>query len=275
MILYVNCDNNPVTWNKKQYLLNAARKTKYDVQEFQSNSHGEIEYILNIEPCTFYKGSKWSGMWEIDLLCDRPQAGADWRYADTVFLAGSAIPERLEPLRHKTEVMFQACEPTIHRRYEEVPAQYDFIHCGTTGLGWYSERERCISMLRDLEYTFFDYGKDKNIHDYSQTLSNAKIQFVRSMKTKVADGEIAQRFFECLAIGPVVTNYVPDLELLGLIEGEDYYSYKNDEEMVTKFDRLVRNPDHAKDMAQKGREKALEHHTYQNRLDQIYGHFIS
>jgi spore maturation protein CgeB len=78
-----------------------------------------------------------------------------------------------------------------------------------------------------------------------------------------------KRFFECLAIGPVLTNYVPDLESTGLIEGEDYLAYRTDAELLSKMKQLVTNPEFAQKIAINGRKKALELHTYEQRLETI------
>ena len=82
-------------------------------------------------------------------------------------------------------------------------------------------------------------------------------------------GEIAQRFFECLAIGPVLTNYVDDLKYTGLVEGEDYLSYKDDAEMISKMEYLVNNPVESDKIAKSGRLKSILFHSYENRLVSI------
>ena len=68
MNLFINCDDNPITLNKKNYLLAAAKRLGIDaVRDLKSRtSDEENKFCLNVEPCTFYAGTRWSGMWEIE-----------------------------------------------------------------------------------------------------------------------------------------------------------------------------------------------------------------
>ena len=263
MILYLNCDDNLTTFNKKNYLLKAAKRLGITFVKDLKDREGDNDYCLNIEPCSFKTGNRWTGVWEIDLLCDRPNTGEGWDSCNQIFLAGSYFPSRLKKHIDKTTLLFQACDSYLHKRTTE--AKYDFVHCGTSGGGVYEERSRLVELLRK-KYTFCDFGKDKTPEQYVNIISTARIQFIRSMKSVIAEGEVAQRFFECLAIGPVITNYVSDLELLGLTEGRDYFSYKTDGELLEKFDHLIKYPEFATTMAKKGRKKALMCHTYEHRL---------
>lgn len=265
MILYLNCQDNPITLNKKNYLLRAAERLCIGfVQNLPNNV--SPEYVLNIEPYNFRKGSKWTGVWEIDLLCDRADAGPMWSECDVVYLAGKAIPERLP--RENTRLLFQACDTQFHKRNMNIKQEYDVVFCGQMSYPWYKERDRLLSLIKD-RYTYYQFANNVGIEQYVNHQSTAKVQFIRSMGTTIADGELAQRFFECLAIGPVLTNYVPDLEYLGLVEGIDYLSYKNDEEMFQKLDYLLRDEGIRLRIAENGQKKALQFHTYEHRLIQI------
>lgn len=268
MKLFLNCLDNEVTLNKKQYLLNSANRLGItNVVDIKARQGDEpTDYILNIEPFGFLKGNKWTGVWEIDLLCDRIETSpSHWAVSDVVFLAGMSYSDRLKGFEDKIVYLFQACDPTFKRIGEP---EYDFIQCGSMDSPLHDERSRLVSLLRE-KYTFAEFGKNHKPETYIQNLSKARVQFIRSMKSGVADGEIAQRFFECLAIGPVLTNYVEDLEHLGLVEGTDYYSYRNDKELLLKFKYLINNPSFADTMAKNGREKALMMHTYEHRLVSI------
>ncbi len=187
--------------------------------------------VLNIEPYKFKKGEKWTGIWEIDLLLDREEMSEEnWNCADTIFTAISAVPPRLQ--KFKTQLLFQASDPELHQRKPD--PQYDVIFSGSSEHPCYRERERLYSLIKQ-KFSYKDYGKGHSIEGYVTACNTARVQFIRSMKTQIADGELAQRFFEGLAIGPVLTNYVPDLELTGLKEGMDYLSYRNDKEMLEKL----------------------------------------
>lgn len=263
--IYLNCDDRENSWNKKKYLL-AADDRLGDERHFRDikESPEQPDYVLNIEPCSFKTGKVWTGIWEIDLIFDRAQTSeSDWVVADDVLLAVSTIPERLERFRNKTTLLFQACDPTFNRRYPNIKPEYDFVICGSGG-DFYKERERCYDILKE-KFTYKGYDKGRTPQDYSRCLNTARVQFIRSANTVIADGEIAQRFFECLAIGPVLTNWCDDLENTGLVAGRDYLAYHDDEEMVKGMKKLL-DPEFGKWVANNGRKKALLFHTYEHRI---------
>ena len=268
MKLYLNCQTNEgPAYTKKDYLLHAAVKLGIkDVVNYVDEK--DPEYVLNIEPySTFVKGSKWTGIWEIDLLMDRVEMKEEnWEQADVIFTAISTIPERMEKFRDKTHLLFQACEPDFHKYDSTIDRKYDFVLAGTQTLFIYKEREKAIQTLIKAGFSFADLGKNHAPKEYGKLLNKARVQFIRSMKTNIADGEIAQRFFECLAIGPVLTNWVPDLDKTGLINGVDYRAYHSEEEMVQGMKYLLTSGER---IARSGRKKVLTMHTYENRLQEI------
>lgn len=270
MKLFLNCTNNLITLNKKDYLLRAAKRLGFDwVIDYEKRlPDDKIEYVLNIEPyIPFIKGERWTGIWEIDLIFNRDQLSmTDWNMANTVFIANEVFPQKTLPNRHLTQVLFQACDPVLHRPIE-CEKEFDFIFSGSAGEN-YSERERTIGLLKKY-FTFWDYGKNRSPEEYVRILNLARVQFIRTCNTPTDDGHLAQRFFECLAIGPVLTNYHEDLALTGLVEGKDYLCYRNDKEMLAKMDMLIKHSDLAKEIATNGRRKALLYHTYDNRLISI------
>jgi hypothetical protein len=270
MKLYLNAVNNDgPTWNKKHYLLAAAKRMGWNwVEELPKDV--EPEYVLNIEPYTnFTTGTKWTGLWEIDMVLDRPELNkSDWVAADDVFVANTAIPMHMNGHLHKTRLLFQAADPEIHRKIPDIEQEFDFVFAGTNGMAIYSQRQRLMAMLR-ASYSFCDGGKGHSPQDYIKHLNRARVQFIRSGNTQVAESWTAQRFFECLAIGPVLVDWTPDLAKTGLIEGVDYFSYKTDIEMMAKFEKLITDRDFAEKMAASGRQKSLLYHTYDHRLISI------
>lgn len=272
MKLYINCLDNDTTYNKKNYLLLAAKRLGIDyVVDY--NGGENLEYVLNIEPYeTFVTGSKWTGIWAIDALLNQDKLHNDWIYATDVFIA---ITTKRYPIEGNRHLLFQACDPELHKRFydpklskSENEPKYDFILCGTTGLNIYEERERCIAVLKAAGFTYMDFGKNHKQEEYVKHISKARVQFIRSMQVG-EEGEIAQRFFECLAIGPVLTNYVEDLDRTGLKEGRDYLAYRSTPEMIEKMHYLIDNPEKAEEIARNGREQALLNHSYEHRLVSI------
>lgn len=272
MKLYLNSikHDSQLTWNKTDYLLAAAKRLGFDWVLPYANQD-DAEYVLNIEPFqNFVSGSEWTGIWEIDVLCDRREMTAsNWTYADDVFVAVGTVPNRLLEFKDKVTLLLQACDADLHKRISTVEQQFDFVFSGTIGLQIYEERERVMEVLRKSGFTFHDFPKERPPHEYVQNINTAKVQFIRSMKTPVGDGELAQRFFECLAIGPVLTNWSPDLRHTGLIDGADFLSYQNDSDMIKKMRQLVFDDSFRTLIAENGRKKALLYHTYEHRLISI------
>lgn len=264
MTLYLNCNDNDFSFNKKQYLLRAAKRLGIDfVKDIVQVGDEPKDYVLNIEPYDFVKGNKWTGIWEIDLLLDRKQLSEkEWESADTVFTAISTVPPRFKKFR--TVLLPQAVDSEIHRFFPDITKTSDVCFMGSMHDPTYRKRIEAYELLKKhFNCQFYDKTK---IEDYMSKANGARVQFIRSMATDIADGELAQRFFECLAVGPVLTNYVKDLEHTGLVEGEDYLSYRDDFEMLTKLRYLLDNPEYANKVAINGRRKAGLYHLYEHRL---------
>lgn len=269
-VLYLNAVNNPgLTWNKKNYLLAAAKRLGFEFVRDLPNDLNP-DFVLNIEPYAgFVKGKVWTGIWEIDMVLDRPELSkSDWVASDDVFVANTAIPNHMDPFLHKTRLLFQASDPEIHRRIPEIEQVHDFVFCGSNGSGIYEERARLLLFLRKY-FSFGEFENGQAPQDYIKSLNTARVQFIRSGKTPVANSWTAQRFFECLPIGPVLTDWTPDLAKTGLVEGEDYLSYKNDYELLDKMHRLIDDKSYANQIAENGRRKSLLYHTYDHRLISI------
>ena len=271
MIIYLNCykPDSQKTWTKADYLISAANSLGISHQIKLYQGEPNPEYIINIEPFNrFIKGSKWTGIWEIDMTFDRQEMNlSNWIASDMVFVANSNLPSRMETYQGPKTLLFQACDPLIHRRITSIKPQYDFVFSGSNSLEIYKERGRIIKVLRDNGFSFHDFGKEHPLKEYVEYLNYGRVQWIRSAnKKEVAMSQVEQRFFECLAIGPVLKDYHPDLERLNLVEGEDFFWYKNDVEMLGKMRYLLDNPKFASTMAKKGREKSLQYHSYAHRL---------
>jgi len=229
---------------------------------FQWTPPCEAEFVLNIEPySTLRTGTKWTGAWWIDTLLDNVRFNTEFSYIDTIFLAGNS--HRIEP-RDNHRLLFQAADSEIHRPVA-VEKDCDFILAGSMGLDIYREREAAIKALRSEGFVFVGAGKDFAPNEYVKQLNRAKVQFIRSMDVD-GHGEVAQRFFECLAIGPVLTNWTDDLVHTGLVEGVDYLAYRTIDELVQKMHMLVDDHSYAQKIAENGRYKSRLYHTYQHRV---------
>ena len=262
--LHINCEKQQgqKSWVKKEYLLEAAKRLGFDFVKDSKVDGDPKDYVLNVQPCEVSIGGEWTGLWHIDVSLSSPLINF-YNEVDTLFVASSVgiLPHP------KQTVLFQACDPTFYDPL--IPKQHDFVFCGSRGpIDIYYERDRIYSLL-EKKYDCITIEKGKEPKLYTDIISQARIQIVQPCMDKAKWGMCAQRFFECLAIGPVLCDYTPDLELLGLVEGRDYMSYKNDRELIHKTNLLLSDEPLRMRIAKSGRTQALMQHTYDHRLVSI------
>jgi len=256
-MLYLNADDNPVTLNKKNYLMRAAKRLGIDVRDAKNVSNPEC--VLNIQPFSLLTGTHWTGLWHIDVCLNSDIPSVYYYLCNDVFVASDQMRTKYD----KANVLFQACDPVLHKRVGE--PEYDYVVCGLMGGAYNGERDRLHRILAD-KFKSLDAGNGKKPEEYVKTLSKGRVQWVRTANTEGNYEMAAQRFFESLAIGPVLTNWTKDLPLTGLIEDVDYMAYRTEKEMVTKMYSLINDPDLRNRIANNGRNKALMYHTYEHRL---------
>jgi len=263
MILYIHCDDNPITYNKKNYLLRAAKRLGLDyIKDYKDKGDEEAEYVLNVEPCGPTTGTKWTALWHIDVLLDNGRCPGSYPGMDKVYVS----TDQGKYPQENTDVLFQACDPELHKRDESIEQEFDFVICGSNGGGIWNKRELAFNLLKESDFTYKDYGKDHKPEIYVQNINHAKVQFIRTGESDEGKGACAQRFFECLAIGPVLTNYTDDIPLLGLVEDVDLLTYKDEPDMVKQMDKLINDKELRDTIAANGRRKALLYHSYESRL---------
>jgi len=290
-ILYINSDKQDVL-NKGEYLVSTARQLGMNnirwISELRQ-SPNPPEYVLNIQPYSknFRVGTKWTGVWEIDCLINRERMQWYWRIADTIFLANRI--DWLKEVPKKVRYLMQACDPSLYTF--DIKQKYDLVQIGTMSdeayfkdFGYsslelekvplekydiYKTRRDIFEKLKE-KYNVYTYDNKGRlpVKEYLEILSRGKIQFIRSMDV-MGEGEIAQRFFESLPLGPVLTNYAQDLDWLNLTPDGDYCVYHDEKEMFQKIDELLGDDALRSDIAMHGREKALHEHTYSVRLLEI------
>lgn len=187
MKLLINSEKSEISWNKRDYLLAAAKRLGLDwvVEYVPYDGKTEFEapeYVLNIEPYQkFVKGEKWTGIWEIDVMFDRPEMSiSDWTHSDVVFLANTNVPSRMMACETEKIFLFQAADPVLHRRITSVPQDKDFVLSCSMGLDVYRDREKAVESLKKAGFTYEDYGKGMPPHKYVECLNHAKVQFIRS-----------------------------------------------------------------------------------------------
>lgn len=120
--IYLNCVDNEVTLNKKNYLLRADERLGLNIFEEWTIKDPVQDYILNIQPSDIIHGTKWTGLWHIDILLDSDYQ-LKYPEVDTVFLASD---QGIIPYP-KGDVLFQACDSELHRLEHVDPTKKVFI----------------------------------------------------------------------------------------------------------------------------------------------------
>jgi len=259
-MLYINADDNPVTFNKKNYLMRAAERLGVEVRDAKGVSNPEC--VLNVQPFDFLPGTHWTGLWHIDVCLNSDIPSVYYYLCNDVFVASDQMRTKYD----KAKLLFQACDPVLHKRVGE--PEYDYVVCGLMGGAYNGERERLHRILAE-KFKGFDGANGKRPEEYVKALSKGRVQWVRTANTEGNYEMAAQRFFESLAIGPVLTNWTKDLTLTGLVENEDYMAYRSERDMIKKMKLLLSNEGLRNRIATNGRNKALLYHTYEHRLMSI------
>lgn len=277
-----NFDKKTVIKSKADYLMLAAEEMGVDwVRRYD----GPCDYILNIHPyhkdygiVEWRKGYKWTGNWEMDILTNKVRTQESWDNTDTVFLC-NRFKWQSKPANF--EMLYEACWPALYNY--DIKPDVDIVQCGTiedvhhwkdfgangpsADTDIYSERRRLYKLL-ETKYSVRWTDGYYSTQEYIENLAHARVQFIQSMNV-LGENEIAQRFWESLPIGPVLTCYSPTLDGLDLIEGEDYLCYRSDEDLFDKMDKLLSDDKYRNKIWQNGRKKAFDHHTYKDRLTQL------
>lgn len=106
---------------------------------------------------------------------------------------------------------------------------------------------------------------NRTFKDAANIYGKSKLVFNRSI-----NGDVNMRVFEAMCSGScLVTDRVPDLEKLGLIDGIDYAGYSSKEELAAVVKDLLANDDKRELIAKNGRYSVLDKHTYAHRMTQI------
>lgn len=267
MQVYVNCENNPVSLNKKQYLLRADRRLNLQVFIDLKDREDDTltNYMLNIEPCPNpIQGKRWTGIWHIDVLLN---SSVPNHFANVSTVFSASTPSQRLYQWDKAITLFQAMDPELHKRIPTISQDYDYVLCGSMD-AVHADREKYHTALRP-HFSYADFGKDRQPEDYVACYNRARVQWVHPGLSSKGKGNLAQRFFECLGIGPVLVYRSEDLPATGLIEDEDYMAYASPTEAIEKMKKLIDNPALREYIYTNGRTKALMNHTYDHRAVSI------
>ena len=150
------------------------------------------------------------------------------------------------------------CDPRIHYVGAK-EKKYDGCFIGNFHNGLAGPRiEALDAFFRACPTIFFG---NRMFQQMAEKYAESRLVFNRSI-----NGDANMRVFEALCSGScLVTDRVPDLDRLGLVEGEHYVGYSGIEELAMVTRSLLANERERERIAAAGRARVLERHTYAHR----------
>lgn len=151
------------------------------------------------------------------------------------------------------------CDPKIHHAGYRVK-KYDGCFIGNFHNNLAGPRVEALDVFfKGCKSIFFG---NRIFQEVTEKYAESKLVFNRSI-----NGDANMRVFEALCSGScLVTDHVPDLDKLGLVDGVHYAGYRNLEELRGLVPLLLENADVREGIAAAGRKAAIEAHTYDHRM---------
>ena len=199
--------------------------------------------------------------WAIDTHLDLNWYAEKSPDFDLVFAAQKDGASQLSSLLgRKVEWLPLACDPSVHRKHS-VPKKWNISFIGNLFPGLRTDFVEMISRKFSdvlIDRRFFD--------DMAKAYSESKIVFNQSIRN-----DINMRVFEAVATGSfLLTN---DLSENGLSEvfdaGTHLDTFRSAEELLDKAKYYLTHEDVREKLAAQGRQHALEHHTYRQRMERL------
>lgn len=153
-----------------------------------------------------------------------------------------------------------ACSPDHHYALSNIEKDHDASLIGLH----YEQRNQLVQALRSKgRKVIYDLGL---VYDeYREENNRAKVGLNWSSLM-----DINARTFEIMAMKQIpVINRLPNLEELGLIEGQHYLGFDTVQEGVEKTEWALNNPDYASAIALQAHNLVHEKHTYEKRVQSI------
>ena len=173
-----------------------------------------------------------------------------------------------EGLREKWHTDFKGwvplgCDKDIHDVGQK-EKKYDVGFIGHFHSKYAAER---IDYIHELFKSFpnFFYSNMRFFKDYTTKLAELRVVFNKSL-----NGDVNMRVFEALCSGScLLTDRLPGLSSLGLIENVHYVGYSSKEEMIEQMKMLLSDEQRREEIAKRGQNIAQRFHTYTDRVKDI------
>jgi spore maturation protein CgeB len=156
-----------------------------------------------------------------------------------------------------------ACDPEIHRHYEE-PKRFDIGFVGATGPGY--ERRRVLLERLVRRYTVNDYRQPCTPSEMAQIYSASRLVFNCSLRQ-----EVNMRVFEGPATGTLLLTDRAGNGLDDLVTDGEHVVMYDDDRLLDLTDEYLRHDAARERIATQGYEHVRGRHTYDHRVDTILG----
>lgn len=157
-----------------------------------------------------------------------------------------------------------ACSTEDHGVHPDMIKVYDVCFIGNTHTGSMGRRIDCLDVLFK-KFPNFYYG-NRTFNDMAQKYNQSRIVFNCSL-----NNDINMRVFEAMCSGSLLlTDVIHDngFEEIGLLDGRNCVTYKDNDEMVKEVEFYLANPKEREAIARRGKEWAFEN-TYKKRVEKI------
>jgi len=147
--------------------------------------------------------------------------------------------------------------------------------------GYSKKRQQFVKKLRELNLNFGLYGSGwpKDWADGQCTydfITGCKV--MQGSKISIGDsqwpetGFVSNRVFQALVAGgaALAHQWFKDMDQLGLIDGETCIIWKDFNELKQKIKHYLDNEDERKAIAEAGQKLALDHHSFDNRVMELF-----
>ena len=200
----------------------------------------------------------------------------DWHlkfapHFDTVFVAQKAYIPNFERAgcRHVAWLPL-ACDPGIHgKRKVSKNREISFVGHVYTGTDLYKRRNELLDLLKDK----YDLKvEQKYFEEMAESFSRAHLVFNIS-----AMNDLNMRVFEALASGSLLlTDRAPGSGLTDFFsDREDLIIYDDNKSLISLADYYLNHPQEAEKIALSGMKKVITHHTYENRVEEIFRRIVN
>ncbi len=199
--------------------------------------------------------------WAIDTHLNFERCLQKAAQADFTFATQQDGAEQLKKAGIKTAMWLPlACDPEIHAQ-QELSKEYDISFVGHILPG---ERQNLLNLLQEKFPNSF-IGQEY-YEKMAAIYSQSKVVFNRSILN-----DVNMRVFEGLCSGSlVITNNLSSNGQEELFQDSVHYVvYQNAEELLEKLNYYLEHDDIREQIAQAGRTRVLEAHTYQHRMETI------